>query len=260
MENLIPVWKSHYSIGRSILTLESSEKSTEDGPDSIIKLCEDNGIKDLFLIDDCMAGFLEGCVNSKAAGINFHFGLRITVCPDINIKNEESLSSSCKYIVLCKNDLGYKRLIKIYSLAAKDGFYYEPRIDFDSLKSQWCNDDLALVVPFYDSFLFENNLKIKSCVPDFSFCDPLFFIEDNNLPFDHLLEDLVTKYVKNEFKDPEQHIIKTKSIYYKNKEDFKAYLTFKCINKRTTLESPKFNHLCSHEFSLESYNDKVQNQ
>jgi DNA polymerase III alpha subunit len=117
MENLIPVWKSHYSIGRSILTLESSEKSTEDGPDSIIKLCEDNGIKDLFLIDDCMAGFLEGCVNSKAAGINFHFGLRITVCPDINIKNEESLSSSCKYIVLCKNDLGYKRLIKIFTFS-----------------------------------------------------------------------------------------------------------------------------------------------
>jgi len=45
-----------------------------------------------------------------------------------------------------------------------------------------------------------------------------------------------------------------------NKEDFKAYLTFKCINKRTTLESPRFDHLCSHEFSLESYNEKVQNK
>lgn len=260
MESLVPIWKSHYSIGRSILTLESPEDCSEDGPDSIIKLCKDNEIEDLFLIDDSMAGFLEGCTKSKAAGINFHFGLRVTVCPDINTKNEESLKSSCKYVVLCKNNSGYERLIKIYSLAAKDGFYYEPRIDFPSLKKYWSNDDLALIVPFYDSFLCENNLKIKSCVPDFSFCEPSFFVEDNNLPFDHLLEDLVIKYVKSEFKDPDNYIVKTKSIYYKDKKDFKAYLTFKCINKRTTLESPRFDHLYSHEFSLESYNEKIQNK
>ncbi|HAI39680.1 MAG TPA: hypothetical protein DCM40_17025 [Maribacter sp.] len=255
MDTLVPIWKSHYSIGRSILTLESPDKCAEDGPDSIIKLCKDNEISDLFLVDDSMAGFLEGCTNAKAAGIKFHFGLRVTVCPDIEIKDEESIRSSCKYIILCKNYSGYERLIKIYSLAAKEGFYYEPRIDFKSIKELWDEKDLTLVVPFYDSFISENNLKIKSCVPDFSFCQPLFFIEDNDLPFDHLLEDLVMRYVTNEFKKPEEHIIKTKSIYYNEKKDFKAYLTFKCINKRASLDKPNLDHMCSDEFSLESWKE-----
>ena len=47
-----------------------------------------------------------------------------------------------------------------------------------------------------------------------------------------------------------------RSIYYENKEDFKAYVTFKCINNRTVLENPKFDHLCSDEFSFESWKEK----
>ena len=39
----------------------------------------------------------------------------------------------------------------------------------------------------------------------------------------------------------------------KNKEDFKAYLTFKCINNRSALDKPQFDHMCSHEFSFESW-------
>ena len=38
---MIPIFKSHYSIGRSILTLE--DKSEEDNyPDSIIEICKNN--------------------------------------------------------------------------------------------------------------------------------------------------------------------------------------------------------------------------
>lgn len=259
--DIIPLWKSHYSIGRSILTLEAPKEDRNPlDPDSIIEICTQNKIKDLFLIEDSMAGFLEGCMNAKEAGLKFNFGLRITICDDISTKNEDSIATSCKYIILCKNSDGYKRLIKIFSQAAKEGFYYEPRIDFKSLKDHWNNEDLVLAVPFYDSFIFYNNFHSRACVPNFSFCNPVFFSENNNLPFDDLLNSLLQKYIIDDLKLPEESIVKTKSIFYKNAEDFKAYLTFKCINKRTTLSKPNIDHMCSDEFCFESWNEKVRNK
>ena len=86
---MIPLFKSHYSIGKSILTLEEEGSSIEDGPQSIIDLCKKNKIKDLFLVDDSMSGFLQGYLNSEKAKLNFRFGLRISVCEDLREKNEE---------------------------------------------------------------------------------------------------------------------------------------------------------------------------
>ena len=37
-----------------------------------------------------------------------------------------------------------------------------------------------MVLPFYDSFIFNNIMSFSSCIPDFSFCSPTFFVEDNN--------------------------------------------------------------------------------
>ena len=49
-------------------------------------------------------------------------------------------------------------------------------------------------------------------------------------------------------------MIHSKSIYYKLKKDFLAYMTFKCINNRTTLEKPNMDHLSSNEFCWEAIN------
>ena len=85
-----PNFKRHYSIGRSILSLEKPEDVIKHGPDSIIDLCKKNNINDLYLVEDSMGGFLQGYINSAAADLNFRFGLRLTVCDDMLEKNEES--------------------------------------------------------------------------------------------------------------------------------------------------------------------------
>jgi hypothetical protein len=74
-----------------------------------------------------------------------------------------------------------------------------------------------------------------------------FFVERNNVPFDFVLESAIRKYEKDESK-----IFLAKSIYYQNKEDFKAYQTFRCINKRTTLSKPNLDFCCSDEFCAET--------
>ena len=247
---ILPLFKSHYSLGRSILTLSNEYEKT--GPESIIKICLDNDFQDLHLVEDCMSGFLQAYINSKEAKLKLIFGLRIEVCSDMEDKSEESHDSASKYVVYCLNSQGYKDLIKIHDLASKDGFYYKPRIDYANLKRLWTKN-LKLCVPFYDSFIFNNNLLGRSCFPEFDFAGSItFFVEDNGLPFDDLLLDNVKTFVKN----TDHEMTKAKSIFYKNKKDFKHYLTFRCINNRSTLNMPQLEHMCSDEFSFESWKEQ----
>jgi DNA polymerase-3 subunit alpha len=244
---VLPLFKSHYSIGRSILTLEDEEKE-ENQPDSIIDIAKDNKLKEIYLVEDNMTSFLQAYTNTKKYNINLRYGLRITLTDDIKDKTDDSRQKNCKFVIFFKNQDGYKNLINIFTTAAKDGFYYEPRIDYKTLKSLWDEKNLLLAIPFYDSFIFNNTLKGSVCVPDIEFTKPILFIENNNLPF----ESIVKAKVLNFSKTNNLKTIETKSIYYKNKKDFKAYLTFRCINNRSTLNKPELQHMTSNRFSFES--------
>tara|TARA_Y100000592_G_C5481893_1_gene326134 strand:- start:8863 stop:9624 length:762 start_codon:yes stop_codon:yes gene_type:complete len=246
---MIPLFKSQYSLGRSILTLESKESLLDEGPDSIVDLATQSSLKEVYLVDDCMSGFLQAYKNLSQENIKLIFGLRISICADMSDRSEEQIKKTSKYIIFCKNVEGYKRLIKISTNASREGFYYHPRIDFKSLRDFWDDDLLMLCVPFYDSFLHNNLLKGNVCVPEFTFTNPTFFTEDNTLPFDNLLKEAVSKYANmNNFE-----IQQTKSIFYAKEEDFKAYLTFRCINNRSTLDKPNLDHMCSSKFSFETW-------
>ena len=248
---VLPLFKSHFSIGRSILTLEDEEKE-ENQPDSIIDIAKDNNLKEVNLVEDNMTSFLQAYTNTKKYNINLRYGLRISINDDMNERSEESRQKTSKVVIFFKNEQGYKDLIKIFSTAAKDGFYYEPRIDFKTLKSLWSDKNLILCIPFYDSFIFNNTLRGTVCVPDLEFTKPILFIENNSLPFDHIIKDKVLAYAKAN----KLEVLNTKSIYYKDGKDFKAYLTFRCINNRTTLNKPELSHMTSNRFSFQSLNIK----
>jgi len=251
MSECLPIFQSQYSLGKSILSLNKEGESPTTGPDSIIDICKENDIKDLFLVDNNMSGFLQAYLNSKEAGLKLVFGLKILIGLDKEDKTEDSLKKFSKFIIFAKSEEGYKRLIKIYSDASVNGFYYTPRTDYKFLKEIWNEEDLSLCVPFYDSFIFKNVLENYTCVPELDFTTPTFFIEENGLPFDEILKSKVVEYVEGK-----NELIKTKSIYYKNKEDFLAYLTFRCINNRSALEKPNLDHMSSDEFCLESWKEE----
>ena len=243
---MIPLFKSHYSLGRSILTLEDKDEK-DDYPDSIIQICKENKMKELYLVEDNMSSFLEAYSNCRKNNIKLNYGLRISVTESISDKSEESKTKSSKIILFFKNKKGYQQLTKLYSIAAKEGFYYEPRLDYETISKNW-SEDLILCIPFYDSFIFNNTLKNSLCIPQFDFTKPIFFIEDNDLPFDSLVKQKALSFAeKNDLK-----IYKAQSIFYKERKDFKAYLTFRCINNRSVLNKPNLDHMSSNEFCFES--------
>lgn len=250
---VLPFFKSHYSLNKSILTLSESHDGAS-GPKSIIELIRENNIKNAFLVDDNMSGFPEMYYNSKNKNVNINFGLRLTICQNVNEKSEASIKTESKYIIFIKNQKGYECLSSIFSLAAKEGFYYIPRIDLQTLRNNWC-EDLILGIPFYDSFLFKNHFNMSSCVPEELWTNPVFFWENNNLPFDNFYKKILIEYVNNNFKNSE--LIQSQSIYYNERDDFLAYLTMRCIGKKSELQKPKLDHMSSCDFCLESYLEKM---
>ena len=178
---------------------------------------------------------LRGVCKLKESKVKMIYGLRLTICEDMETKNEESLNSCCKYIIIAKNTQGYKRLIKIYSKAATDGFYYVPRIDFKNLSEFWDDKDLQLVIPFYDSFIHRNYLEDSLCPPPPTKFKIGFIKEDNSLPFDDIISEKIDKYIELSPSGENYQTINGQSIFTKEK-DFK-HLTF-MINARTTLGKP----------------------
>lgn len=245
LSSMIPLFKTDSSIGKSILTTKDPKKCKEGGPDSIFQIAEENNLKQLVLVEDSMIGFLECFNKCKAKGIQLIFGLRVKV------------ESGDKIIIFAKNDEGCKLLNKIYSNAFGEN---KGLLSYEYLKKVWSND-LTLSIPFYDSFIFHNLMYFEQCIPDFSFVKPTIFIENNGLPFDVMIYSEAMKFAeRNGLKT-----IPVKSIYYKNKDDFDAYVTYKCVcNRRMgrarTLGAPGFDYLASRNFCWESYLEQSKKQ
>ena len=246
----IPLFKSHYSLGKSVLTLAPAGASEKDEPSSVFDIAKRLKLKSVTLVEDSMSGFLEAYKSSENLGVKLQFGLRLTLCGDIKDKTADSRTKEHKVIVFAKNGKGYYDLIKVSTIACNEGFYYYPRMDTDVLKSLW-SDDLMLAVPFYDSYVFNNHFTYGVCVPNFSFCKPVYLIENNNLPLDLLLERKVKATAGQD-----HDIFQAQSIFYESKKDFLSYLTCRCISKRTTLNKPNLEHCSSNEFCGQSFKEK----
>ena len=229
-----PIFKSTYSTGKSILTI-----------DSIIQICKDKNFKSLTLVEDNLTSFMKAFNACVKNNIDLTYGLRITMCNDI-----ESKDSDHKAVIFALDDNGCKLMNKIYSKAFVDN---DGRITYEELKSFWDKDSLCFVVPFYDSFIHQNNLFLKNCIPELDGLNPRFWVENNSLPYDSLICQKVLEYAEDCYE-----ISHVKSIYYKNKEDVEALQTYKILCNRSfgrqaTLSCPNLNHFASDEFCFESY-------
>lgn len=84
-------------------------------------------------------GVMYGAVNffkaAKAAGVKPIIGCEVYVAPRGRNDKQKALDSEYSHLVLlCKNETGYKNLIKMVSLGFTEGFYTRPRIDKELLK------------------------------------------------------------------------------------------------------------------------------
>lgn len=82
-----------------------------------------------------MYGVYEFYKECKAAQIKPIIGCEVYVAPRSRLKKEgKQDAANYHLILLVKNEIGYKNLIKLVSLADIEGFYHRPRIDMELLQ------------------------------------------------------------------------------------------------------------------------------
>ncbi|UCF63383.1 MAG: DNA polymerase III subunit alpha [bacterium] len=86
-----------------------------------------------------MFGVLDFYLEAKKAGIKPIIGMEAYIAPDSRFEKKSSPGRGIKQnafhlLLLAKNNVGYKNLMKLSSLAYTEGFYYRPRIDKELLR------------------------------------------------------------------------------------------------------------------------------
>ena len=83
-------------------------------------------------------GVMYGCVDfykaAKKAGIKPIIGCEVYVATRTRFDKVNRLDGYNHLVLLCKNETGYKNLIKIVSRGFTEGFYNKPRIDHELLQ------------------------------------------------------------------------------------------------------------------------------
>lgn len=81
-----------------------------------------------------MFGAVEFFKTAKKAGVKPIIGCEVYVAPNSRFdKGPHSGKHYGHLILLAKNEVGYKNLVKLVSLGFTEGYYYKPRIDYDLL-------------------------------------------------------------------------------------------------------------------------------
>ncbi len=239
---MIPIFSSHYSFGKSILTLELPSKCNPNGSRSIFSIAEEENLKEIFLLENSMTGFPQAVKNSEELGIQLIFGVQLF------------FEGGHKINVFARNSEGCKLLNKIYSETYSTE---DSKCNDKILSYHWSEDNLLLAIPFYDSFLHQNLTTFDACTPNLLPFRPTFFTQTNHLPFDFLIRDAAEQYARNNNLETQE----VKSILYENKDDVDALQTYKCICSRKfgkrSLSKPNLDHFGSNEFCMESLKETV---
>lgn len=252
----IPLFHTSASLKQGgIFTVEEAGAAAKAGrvrgPVSLCDLAKDEGLKRMTVVASNWADFMMGFKNLKKVGCDLSFGLKLVICEDMATKDEPSCKTESKVVLFMRSDKAYHTLINLYTKAATDGFYYVPRLDWKTLRYMW-SDELILGLPFYSSFLAKNTMTFATITPDLPAKPTIMIEEGQQMPFDDILLSAAMGYHKACPSDVER----VKSIYYKRREDARSFLIWRAILERgSTYDVPRMDHMCSREFSYESFKE-----
>lgn len=196
-----------------------------------------------------MAGVVSHYKTCMEYGIKPIIGCELYVTDDLTVKDKTS--SYYHLIVLAKNAKGYLNLKRLSSVGFLDGFYFKPRVDFNTLKSH--SEGLIVMTAclggelpqlimqenYHEKKAFEFIKRYKEVFND-DFYIELQSSEQQeqifvNKHLVYLAEMTQTKYVI------------TTDAHFINKEDFNCHNTYINISQNRDTENYKYCYLQSRE-------------
>jgi len=236
-----------------------TEYSLLDGASRInelIKKCKDLGMHSIAITDHgVMYGVIDFYKAAKKNGIKPILGCELYVAHRKLTDMENQDRKSAHLILLAKNQKGYQNLMKLSSIGFVDGFYYRPRVDYDTLElySEGLICLSACLAGDIPSLLLDGRyneakklaLRLKS-----TFGEDNFFIEIQ----DHGIMD--QKKVNPDLirlaEEIDAKIVATNDVHYTNKEDSQAHDLLLCVQTQTQVDDPNRMRFETEEFYLKS--------
>lgn len=215
---------SHYSLLDGLGTI-----------DHLVNKAKDQGANALALTDHgVMYGIIEFYQKCKAAGIKPIIGVEFYIAPG-SISEKNSKEKPYHLILLAENNEGYRNLLKLTTIAHLEGFYYKPRIDWQTLKkhkegliaSTAClNGPLARHIKAGQHQTAGDNLKI---LLDIFGKDNLYLeLQSRNMNEQQIVNEEYKK-ISKEYDIP---LIITNDIHYVNSDDNQAQDILLCIQTK----------------------------
>ncbi|MFV9567971.1 DNA polymerase III subunit alpha [Thermoanaerobacter mathranii] len=203
-----------------------------------------------------MYGVIDFYKEAVAHGIKPIIGCEIYVAPRSMRDREYGIDNENYHLVLLAKDMvGYKNLMKIVTMASIEGFYYKPRVDKEFLK-EYSNGLIALSaclageVPSYILRGEYEQAKEAALFYDSIFGRGNFYLElqDHGI----LEQQKVNKELIRLSKETGIPLVATNDVHYLDKKDAKAHEVLLCIQTGKTIDDEDRMSFPTDEFYLKS--------
>ena len=231
--------------------------------DELVQRAVDLGQNSIAVTDHgVMYGAIEFYKKAKAMGIKPIIGCEVYVAPRSRFDKEKAFDSDYSHLVLlCKDNTGYKNLIKMVSLSFTEGFYSKPRIDRELLQKHHegliaLSACLAGEIP--KSLLnsdYENALKTAKWYESVFGKDNFYLeLQDHSLAEQKKVNPLLIKISKQ----TGIPLVATNDVHYINKEDALMHKVLLCVQTGSKINEENPIEFKTEEFYLKSYEEMAE--
>ncbi len=227
--------------------------------DDLLDRAKELGMESLAITDHgVLYGGIEFFMKAKEKGIKPIIGCEMYVAPNgLASKNSDTLDRKRHHLILlAKNQVGYKNLMRLISIAHLDGFYYKPRIDRPMLKkyAEGLIGLSACAEGEIPSAVIEGDLaKAEKLALEYKsiFAPGDFYLEIQHHPkFPN--QDLANQGIIQLAKKLELPLIATNDVHYVHKDDVAIQDILLCIQTNKKVADLDRMNLTAFELYLKS--------
>jgi len=237
-----------------------TEYSLLDGAnrlDDLVNKVDELGMKALAITDHGnMFGVVELYKKCKVKGIKLVVGCEMYVAPRSRLDKQGKIDTEPNHLILlAMNDIGYKNLIKLVSLAYVEGFYYKPRIDMEILKQY--NEGIiclsACLAGEVARKIVQGDVEgAKSVAKDFLniFGKDRYYLEiqSNGIREQVLANQSIVSIAK----ELGIGLVATNDCHYLTKDDYDFHEVLLCVQTKKTMNDPDRMSFPTNEFYVKS--------
>lgn len=238
-----------------------TEYSLLDGATRIkkmVKLCKEYNMPAVAITDHGnMYGsitFYDAC---KENGIKAIFGTEFYIAENLEVKTGKQKLSHL--VLLAKNEIGYKNLSMLNTIAFRDGFYYKPRIDYKTLEKYsegliCLSACLAGDIPKY--ILSEQYDKAEQLILWFKsvFKDDFYLeIQHNGIAEQEIVNQKIREYAKK-FNIKK---VATNDVHYLFKDDAEMQDVLMCVAMQKFVDDPDRLKFPTDELYFKTYDEML---